>query len=581
MKKRGTESVFLRLFLRFGVIVAVVYILLTSVFIQYFRKQQEAEISTMAGYVNNAASSMEQQIQAAINMEQQLFNDSRVAQLAYGSYVDNYDRSQLILELLSTIQSTQSINGLIEEITLSFPGESVELSAQNGYHKRHYTPEMFDGERHQDFSTLYYRDGRPELRLSYPMVQFLEDENTMPDYEVRIILSNQYMDNFVSHLRTENQTDVLWVSIHDDLPVPMEYEGNEELLSKWNARWKRAGYSDGYQTMIHHDHGQYQFVSRHIFKYHIGLVAYQDCRILNQKANGTLLFMSVVLLGMGILFSLLVVWARRSVSSPIYKIMDAFQQVQNGALSVRIYHEKKDEFGYIYDSFNQMVNRIEELIANSREQAMLLQKAEQIQLQSQINPHFLYNSFYSIKFMAHNEDYEQIEALVTALAKYYRFLNKETEDTVTLSTEASHMQNYIEVQQMRFGDKITVDVEPVPKEVADFRVPKLILQPVIENAYNYGLKNMLSGGHMSVRYQMNENFLYVEIEDNGGSLDSGKLELLRQQIHTYEGDAVNHAMTNIQRRLMLAYGEACGITLELGSDNGLKVILKMDTNITL
>lgn len=311
------------------------------------------------------------------------------------------------------------------------------------------------------------------------------------------------------------------------------------------------------------------------------LVAYQDANAIAWSMGKILLYMAVIFAFMGAMFLMLVLWANQSVSKPIRTVMEALEAVRSGQLSVRLFHQKKDEFSYIYDSFNHMTERIGELIDNVREQEALLQRAERIQLQSQINPHFLYNSFYNIKFLAKNEDYEQIESFVTSLAKYYRFLNKETSAVITLAGEAEHMENYIEIQQMRFGDKISVDIQKVPEEVASFRVPKLILQPVAENAYNYGLRNVLEGGRLSVRYHLEGNFLYIDIEDNGGKMDEATLEAIAQQMNTFTGEALNHALTNIQRRLMLNYGQGSGLELSIGAEKGLRIRMILDINVKL
>lgn len=213
------------------------------------------------------------------------------------------------------------------------------------------------------------------------------------------------------------------------------------------------------------------------------------------------------------------------VNKPLQEVVQALEAVQKGNLGIRINHRYQDEFQYVYSAFNEMAERIQELIDNVREQGRLLQNAELMQLQSQINPHFLYNSFYLIRIMAKNESYDQITAFVTSLAKYYRFLNKETEQNIPLAREAEHMQNYINIQQMRFGDKITVQMGAYPESCGDFRVPKLILQPVVENAYNYGMADILKDGMIAVGYGIREGFLYIAVEDNGSGGEPENLEL--------------------------------------------------------
>ena len=248
---------------------------------------------------------------------------------------------------------------------------------------------------------------------------------------------------------------------------------------------------------------------------------------------------------------------------------------------MRIYHHANDEFEFIYSSFNETVHRIGEMIEQIKEQGRLLQNAELIQLQSQINPHFLYNSFYIIKFMAHNEDYEQIEAFVTSLAKYYRFLNKETNSVIALGSEVEHMENYIDIQQMRFGDKITLEKQLLPDAVKNFRVPKLILQPIIENAYAYGLSTLLSDGVLKISYALEDKILYIHVEDNGRSLTQDGLEKIKNQVYGSDGQTRSHALTNIHRRIVLAFGAPNGLLLSMSALGGLKVTLRLDTSIEI
>ncbi|MGN0998192.1 MAG: sensor histidine kinase [Faecousia sp.] len=582
MAKKGTSSVMKRLFLLFLALVIVVYAVVVGFFIRYVQQQRSVEMSGQRTRVSNSASVIEQQIRAIANVQTQLLNDTRIKRLSMGLYSDDYERTQLILALLTTIQDTQSINSMIDDIRLSFPFEGVELSAGDGYQRRDYTVEDLYAQSDVATGQLSIQDGQLEMKVAYPLKNSV-DQSYIPDYEIRITLSDRYLNDFLENFRHENMEGAFWVYDTGTVRVPLYTEDASELalLDHWDTDWIKEEKPQLYADQHDCGEGEYLFITESLQDHPLVLVTYQNTGALAWNLSGSLIQMSLVIVGMGLLCGVIVVWANHAVNKPIRKIMDAFQKVQSGDMEVRIYHQANDEFGYIYDSFNKTVSKIGSLIQNVKEQKDLLQNAELMQLQSQINPHFLYNSFYNIKFMAQNEDYEQIETFVTALAKYYRFINKETNLEVDLSSEVAHMENYIEIQQMRFGDKITVEREPLPPEAASFRVPKLILQPIIENAYNYGLKNKLEGGLLWIRYRTDANFLLIEIEDNGGSLTQQKLEDMRLQMQTFEGDARNHALTNIHRRLMLSYGKQCGLTLQLGEEKGLKVILRLDTSVQL
>ncbi len=580
MERYNVDSVFKRLFALFLVVIAVVYALLTVLLVQYVRKQREAELSVQASRVVSAAASIEEQIKAALNLQRELFADVRLAKLGQAAYSDNYERSRLILELLSSIQNTYAMNGIIDDIVLAFPHQQVELSARNGYHRQAYASEQFQTERKSIPKPLVYQDGTLMMRISSPLLLAL-DETDMPDYTVQVSLSTEYLDRFIQSFRGRELAGAFWAVTGESAPALLtEDEGRQALLLRWAERQSEEALETRSSDASVLTAGDTLFVSMPIPQFGLALVAHQESSEIGWKLGVTLAHMGMILLVMGGMFGLLVVWANRSISKPVYKIMHAFEQLQSGDLDVRIYHDKRDEFSYLYESFNRAGENLKELVENSKEQAILLQKAEQLQLQSQINPHFLYNSFYSIKFLAKSEACEQIDALATALAQYYRFLNKETAQTISLQAEAAHMANYVEIQQMRFGDRISVAIAPVPEEAASFRVPKLILQPILENAYNHGFKNTLAGGLLTVSYRLEGEYLLIIVEDNG-SFPPEQLEPLRARLRAYEGEAANHAMTNIARRLSLAYGSECGVFLAVSPMGGLQVTLKLNTTVHL
>ncbi len=582
MVKLGTSSVFKRLFLLLLTLMIVIYVVIVGFFVRYVQQQRNIEMSGQITRVSNSASVIEQQIRAVTNVQMQLLNDTRVKRLSLGLYEDDYERAQLILDVLASIQNTQSINKMIQDIILVFPKEEIELSAQNGYHRHVYNAAQFHTQASASTGQLDLRDGELEMKVTYPLKNSL-DENYMPDYEVRIVLSGKYLNDFLESFRHEGLEGALWVFNNGDARLPLFTTSDSEadLLAHWDAEWIKKGLPAFSSEQHSCDQGEYLFITEYLPDHDLVLFTYQNTRAMAWALDGTLLQMSLIIVGMGLLFWLVISWANAAVNKPIRKIMEAFEKVRSGDLDVRIFHKTNDEFGYIYDSFNDTVVKIDSLIHNVKEQKELLQNAELMQLQSQINPHFLYNSFYNLKFMAQNEDYQQIETFVTALARYYRFINKETALDVTLQSEVWHMENYIEIQQLRFGDKIRIEKEELPERITGFRVPKLILQPIIENAYNYGLKDKLDEGLLSIRYRLEDKWLDIIIEDNGGSLTEEKLLKLRRQINTFEGEALNHAMTNIQRRLRLAYGENCGLSLDINDAGGLQVTLRLDTSVAL
>ncbi len=573
MLKRGTGSIFRRLFILFLALVIVVYGSVMILFINYVQSQRRIQEDRVESQLSTSTSVISQQLKAANSVMTQLFNDVRLPRLALGLYTDLYDRSELALDIIASIQSTRDLSGLINDILIAFPAEDMELSASAGYSRRSYTHENFTLERAGAGDRLRMTGGRLELQIASPLRVSLE-EDYIPDYEIRLRLSSDYLNDYLESLRAPDG-GAFWVLRRQtgDLLLFSTAQRQEDILDAWGAQGSGTVELPGGEEFL--------VAASDVEGFNLTLVTYRSAASQAWVLGMEIFYIALVILAVGILFGMMILWANRSVNKPLRKIMEAFEQLRSGDLSVRIFHSKGDEFDYIYDSFNAAAGRLEQQVESLKEQQDLLERAEVMQLQSQINPHFLYNSFYNIKFLAHNEEFEQIETLVTALAKYYRFLNKQTSLSIPLQEEAAHMVNYIEIQQMRFGDKISVDIQELPREAATFKVPKLILQPVVENAYGYGLSSLLSGGILRVRYELRDELLYIRVADNGSGMDAALLQRLRKQITAFNGESVNHALTNINRRLMLAYGEGCGLNLRLSDLGGLEVELVMNRKVNI
>lgn len=580
MKKQGMVSVFKKLYILFVIIIVIIYVSTIIIFLKYAKQQRNVEIGGMQSAVVHNVSALEQQLEIIYNLERNLVSDGRISSLVYDTSLNGYERSQLMLALLVNMQGFQSLNNIIEDITIIFPKQEMELSAVEGHGSKEYVPIPRNGDN--TARSLVYCDGKAQMELLYPLTYSIE-EDYVPDFGVSITLSEDYLQELLELFGSGEQAGAFFVLDGGEVlgQQPVEGEAQAQLMDCWYRAWEKQGGGESFLGKGRCLGTSNLFMSESIPGYGITVVAYRSGRGIGSSAMVALLMMGVVLLVISILFFEILYQANTAVNKPLKKVVQAFGQVQEGNLEIRIFHKPQDEFQYIYSSFNRMVERIQELIENVKEQGRLLQNAELMQLQSQINPHFLYNSFYLIRIMAKNESYDQIIQFVTSLAKYYRFLNKEVEQNILLSREVEHMENYIDIQQMRFGDKITVHKGQLPESAAGFLVPKLILQPVIENAYNYGMSDILKDGRIAISYSHKEPYLCIVIEDNGNGGSSENIERMREYIQDYQGRAAGHALSNIERRLKLAYGETSGILLEQSELGGLKVILRIDMRVTL
>lgn len=268
-------------------------------------------------------------------------------------------------------------------------------------------------------------------------------------------------------------------------------------------------------------------------------------------------------------------YSYRFIHRPLLYLVQGFKRMESGSLDAPIEHERGDEFGYLYTRYNQMLARLHNLIDQDFKQKMMMQRAELKQLQSQINPHFLYNSFFILNSLAKTGDVERIELFTNMLGEYFRFITRNGEDHVLLSEEVKHSRMYSEIQKLRFSRRIRVQFDELPAEMERTRVPRLIIQPIIENAYEHSLEKMAEEGLLRVTFEHNEKEAFITIEDNGDAIEDSEIQVLQERLDDSANSFENTGILNIHRRLVLTFGEGSGIFLSRSELNGLRVVIRI------
>ena len=265
----------------------------------------------------------------------------------------------------------------------------------------------------------------------------------------------------------------------------------------------------------------------------------------------------------------------RFIHQPLLKLVKSFRKLEGGDLDISIVHSSNDEFRYIYGRFNQMVVNLRSSIDQAYKQKIMAQRAELKQLQSQINPHFLYNSFFILNTMANTGDLDGIERFTTQLGGYFQFVTRNSSDELPLHYEIQHARLYTEIQSLRFSKRIKVDFEELPKELEAFRVPRLIVQPIIENAFEHSLERMRKNGLIVIRFEENQDEIQIIIEDNGEELTDEALTKIQSSLIDYTIQQETTGIVNIHRRLLFTYGEGGGLQVMRSQLGGLKVIIRL------
>ncbi|WP_313731868.1 cache domain-containing sensor histidine kinase [Cohnella nanjingensis] len=260
---------------------------------------------------------------------------------------------------------------------------------------------------------------------------------------------------------------------------------------------------------------------------------------------------------------------------PLLKLVKAMQKIENRNLDFRINDNRKDEFRRVYQGFNDMAGELRVLVKDLANEKILKQEAEIKLLQAQINPHFLYNTLDSIYSIAKINKVEEISQMVAALSKFFRISLSGGREMVTLKEAVSLVVNYLTILNIRYRGEISFRID-LPDELADCPVPKLLLQPIVENAVYHGIEKKKGQGHISVTASSDQGRLRLIVEDNGIGMSADKLKELRESIESGSKDgATSFALRNIYRQIRLKYGTDYGIEIESAYGKGTKATVEI------
>ena len=286
-------------------------------------------------------------------------------------------------------------------------------------------------------------------------------------------------------------------------------------------------------------------------------------------------FMLIVISVTGILIFGITLLLSRFFYKPLEKLVLAMQKIENRRLDFKIKDNRGDEYKRVYQGFNDMVDELNVLIRDLENEKILNQEAEIKLLQAQINPHFLYNTLDSIYSIAKIKKVDEISQMVAALSKFFRISLSSGKEVVTLKEAVQLVINYLTILNIRYKGAITFDLE-IPEELYACQVPKLLLQPIVENAVYHGLERRKGGGRLTISAGSKAHALFLYVEDDGIGIEPAALEKLQSMLDgNGPGESSGFALRNLNRQIRLKYGTAYGVTLESVYGQGTRVTVKL------
>ena len=404
---------------------------------------------------------------------------------------------------------------------------------------------------------LFYMEGitGPEkvLTMVEPITDFYNQE------VIAVLIMDLNPDTFLDILHTENASfphQMTFMLDQNQRLIAGDEKTVSQVIDAVCAMENRGGESK--ELMVGQERMALSVIENEATGWKIyTLVPYSDISAQVQSLNHSIL-LSIILCNLLILVCLLVV--SLAITAPVKKLIEAMREVQQGNFDYRIDNKRSDEMGRLMETFNYMVFKIDMLIKEVYQEKLAQKNAELEALQSQINPHFLYNTLDTINWMLLEKKEYEISGIVVSLGEMMKYAISRSSRTVALREEIRHVSNYLLIQKERMEDKLEYEID-IPHQYESVQVPRLILQPLVENAIIHGIE---TGGKVSIRvYEREEDGgCWLEVSDNGAGMDEEQLKRLRDGTTEMRMDHRSIGVENVNKRIRLYYGEEFGLTIE-------------------
>ncbi|QGQ99404.1 HAMP domain-containing protein [Paenibacillus psychroresistens] len=289
-------------------------------------------------------------------------------------------------------------------------------------------------------------------------------------------------------------------------------------------------------------------------------------------------------LGLIIILAFYLFFVKQVLLKPMHILIKGMRSITRGDLDVRLDDNSTKEFSFLIETFNIMASQVSNLKINVYEEMLKVQKAEFNHLQAQINPHFYLNSLNIIFSLSVLEKNLLVQKMTEHLADYFRFITRTHRDTILLSEEIGHIENYLEIQKLRFPNKLMFAIS-IPEMYLQNNVFPLLIQPFVENAIIHGMDKGKAVFHIEIKAQPSEeapDSYEVLIIDNGKGFTAEKLEQLQagQYAEGHGSDDKHLGIWNVHHRLRMKYGRQVKILFENGIEKGAIIRLRIPNQMT-
>ncbi|NOU86265.1 HAMP domain-containing protein [Paenibacillus sp. LMG 31460] len=493
-------------------------------------------------------------------------DDDLIELAATGNELSHYERAEKILDIQKRLVLMKDSSPFIQEAKAYVPSIDrtlLSIKFDTSIDKQEYAA-MQPKNRPYEEPFIYWND-RLFISMQYPA-----NTRREPLFVVGVELSARKIKESLAQIGSSLDGRSILLNVDrgwhiQSVDDPALLETVEAFIKDKQAEGKK----EGYETVRY---GGKSYLS--VFKYSPLWNSYSISLIPEANVLGPIQTYRVwfwwscaLALVVGLFFSYFLF---RLIYKPLMRLVHSFRHVQQNRLMPITIDRGHDEFGYLYQAFNDTIRSLRTLIEENYEQQIRNQRSELKRLQSQINPHFLYNCFFVLcRLIKSERQKEKAYQFCLYIGEYFHFITRDGEDEIPLALEVKHSRTYVDMQTVCYGDRIQVRFD---SDVPKLSVPRLVLQPIIENAYKYALGNMRTEGELWVHSEKNEDGYSFYVEDNGSAVTDEEIDRLNSRLQRSEGRLEETTgLVNVHRRIQLRYGAEYGITMARSALGGLKV----------
>ncbi len=488
-------------------------------------------------------------------------------------------------EALSTPHTTRELVAFHQEVTPYF--ETISLANPNVralriYASTEYLPERYpvfvDSNRVIDeawFSNslptypqkrINYSENLSDYISQYAADGLISFYQSLDNYDgdMAVVEVSFFVDDFFGEVFTKEENGICFVSYNASIFVANEEAIGEEKMAFFEEFILESG-EEALTNAVEKSNG-HTYAMRAIYcpdtNLHYYIITNLSQRV-GENLNTQMAFVGIVFL-LFIVFSFIFQNIVNVLLRRIYQTVEAMRGLESGNTLEKIPDPISDELGQLQMYYNQMIVQIDTLIEKESARALLEKDAELKALQNQINAHFLYNVLNNIEMMAIVEENYLIADTVTALARLLRYSMKWNRQMVPLEQEIEYVKDYIQLFNMRFDNEIQLICD-ISKKSNSALIPKMSVQPVIENAIVHGIENLTSDEKIYIEATITNGILSIEITDTGMGMEEDKLEKLRS--HFLGNDVGEHlssgiGLRNVHERVTTRFGKTYGLEIE-------------------